>query len=510
MARAVAWLRGDLRLLDNPVLARAAKAPDCVPVFCFDPRAMGLNSDLHPAWARCPVRKMGPRRARFLLETARSLQRSLRDRGSDLIVLHGRPEELLPALVGKGGSLICAEEVGTEEAAVAAAVKSAVEKEGGEFVQLWGSQTLFEPTELPFPAARLPEPFTAFRNAVESKKAPVRVPKPLPAPKFPRREVQESFDLADIDEALKRFGIEPAPPADKGTRFEGGEKAALSRLEAFAENGLATYKQTRDGFIGEYYSSKLSPWLAVGAISPRTIYHRVCEYEEKHGETVDTYWLGFELKWRDFFRFFALKHGKELFRVAGPARQNWAWEQDAGKFQAWCEGRTGVPFVDANMRELAQTGFMSNRGRQNVASFLTQDLGLDWRWGAMWFEHALLDHDVASNYGNWASAAGVAMRGQRVNKFNMAKQASQYDKDAQFIKTWVPEVAHLSPGEAMAPWKTAVKGYPRPLTTPQYTPEAKRQDDARVTTSAATVTSSGYPMAKKRWHQGRKGGFYAS
>jgi deoxyribodipyrimidine photolyase len=128
----------------------------------------------------------------------------------------------------------------------------------------------------------------------------------------------------------------------------------------------------------------------------------------------------------------------------------------------------------------------------------------------MWFEHALLDHDVGSNYGNWASAAGVAMRGQRVNKFNMAKQASQYDKDAKFIKTWVPEVEHLSPGEAMAPWKTAVKGYPQPLTMPQYSVEAKRQDDARVKTSAAAVTSSGYPMAKKRWHQGRKTGFYAS
>jgi deoxyribodipyrimidine photo-lyase len=506
--RAVAWLRGDLRLLDNPVLVRAAQARECVPVLCFDPRAMGMNSDLHPAWARCQVRKMGPRRARFLLETARSLQRSLRERGSDLVVLHGKPEELLPPLVGKGGLLICAEEVGTEEAAVAAAVKSAVERSGGEFHQLWGAQTLFEPAELPFPVNRLPEPFTAFRNAVESKKAPVRVPKPLPAPRLPKLEVRESFDLDNIDNALTRLGIEPVPAVDKGTRFEGGEKAALSRLEAFVENGLATYKQTRDGFIGEYYSSKQSPWLAVGAISPRTIYHRVCEYEEKYGETVDTYWLGFELKWRDFFRFFAVKHGAALFRVAGPARQNWAWEQDTEKFQAWCEGRTGIPFVDANMRELAQTGFMSNRGRQNVASFLTQDLGIDWRWGAMWFEHALLDHDVASNYGNWASAAGVAMRGQRVNKFNMAKQASQYDKDAQFIKTWVAEVAHLSPSEAMAPWKTAVKSYPRPLTMPQYNEQAKRQDDERAKT--ATVTSSGYPMAKKRWHQGKKTGFYAS
>ena len=190
--RSVAWLRGDLRLVDNPVLARAAQAKECVPVLCFDPRVMGLNSKLHPAWARCPVPKMGARRARFLLETARSLQLSLRERGSDLVVLHGKPEEVLPALVGKGGSLICADEVGTEEAGVAAAVKSAVERAGGKFEQLWGSQTLFEPADLPFPVHKLPEPFTGFRNAVENKRAPVRVPKPVPA-------------------LVERFDIEPFP-----------------------------------------------------------------------------------------------------------------------------------------------------------------------------------------------------------------------------------------------------------------------------------------------------------
>merc|ERR1719379_962087 len=265
-----------------------------------------------------------------------------------------------------------------------------------------------------------------------------------------------------VDRILEeKFGMESSPRSEKGTRFEGGEEAALARLEAFVEKGLATYKKTRNGLVGDYFSSKLSPWLAVGALSPRTVYDRVAQYEKVHGESVDTYWLGFELKWRDFFRFFAEKHGAALFRVAGPARQNWAWEQDAEKFQAWCEGRTGVPFVDANMRELAATGFMSNRGRQNVASFLTQDLGVDWRWGAIWFEHNLLDHDVASNYGNWAAAAGVANKGQRINKFNMAKQAEQYDKDAVFIKTWVPEVSHLPAPLAMAPGKSSEVDYPR-------------------------------------------------
>jgi deoxyribodipyrimidine photo-lyase len=148
------------------------------------------------------------------------------------------------------------------------------------------------------------------------------------------------------------------------------------------------------------------------------------------------------------------------------------------------------------MRELAATGFMSNRGRQNVASFLTQDLGVDWRWGAIWFEHNLLDHDVASNYGNWAAAAGVANKGQRINKFNMAKQAEQYDKDAVFIKTWVPEVAHLPPQLARAPWQASEGDevdYPPPLVVPQYTADARGKDAAR--------------KKPKRWHKGKKKAF---
>lgn len=264
--------------------------------------------------------------------------------------------------------------------------------------------------------------------------------------------------------------------------------------------------------MGEYFSSKLSPWLAVGSISPRTVYHRVAKYEDEHGETVDTYWLGFELKWRDFFRFFAVKHGASMYRLGGPCQRHVPWKRDSSSFQRWCQGQTGVPFVDANMRELARTGFMSNRGRQCVASYLTQDLQLDWRWGAIWFEHCLLDHDAASNYGNWACAAGVGMKGQRINRFNMAKQAQQYDKDAAYIKSWVPEVAQLPASVAISPWtaKNPPHNYPSPLTQPQYSNEARQFEERRRKQDDTIVTKSGYTMEKKRWHHGRKGAFKAS
>jgi len=247
----------------------------------------------------------------------------------------------------------------------------------------------------------------------------------------------------------------------------------------------------------------------------------VAEYEDEHGETLDTYWLTFELKWRDFFRFFGIKHGKRIFLREGPTTRHIQWVRDAGLFDRWCNGATGVPFVDANMRELKLTGFMSNRGRQCVASFLTQDLKLDWRLGAQWFEHALLDHDVCSNYGNWVCSAGIGIRGQRVNKFNMAKQAQQYDPNAEFIKLWVPEVSRLPAPLAVAPWEASEESlaragcrlpgdYPEPAVRPGYSAEARRRNEQQSRAEGAEVTAAGYPIAKRRWHHGRTGAFLAS
>lgn len=529
MTRSIAWLRNDLRLIDNPVLHLAAKARSCVPVVCLDPKSFGPNTAIHPGWCALQTPKLGYLRGRFLLESVSALQRDLRAIGSDLLVLVGSPETLLPPLVASD-ELIYSTEVGTEESSASDSVKRDVNSQGGTVTELWGSQTLYDSTQLPFVAAKLPEPFTAFRNVVENPESAALVPEPLPVPNLPPFLCESlGLELTDIDSALQQLGVEvginrkvldlnatpsAASSAQSTTAFTGGEQAAKQRLEAFVHHGLGTYKQTRDSLMGEYFSSKMSPWLAVGCISPRSVYHRVVQYEEEHGETIDTYWLGFELKWRDFFRFFAVKYGASLYHIAGPAKpkKKVPWERDKLKFQRWCDGQTGIPFVDANMRELSATGYMSNRGRQCVASFLTQDLRLDWRWGAIWFEHCLLDHDVASNYGNWACAAGVGMKGQRVNKFNMAKQAQQYDKDAVYIKTWIPEVADLPAELALSPW-TAPElppNYPSPLVEPTYAPEAYQNPPSSLQKDKAVALKSGTLMEKKRMHYGRKAAFNAS
>jgi deoxyribodipyrimidine photo-lyase len=206
----------------------------------------------------------------------------------------------------------------------------------------------------------------------------------------------------------------------------------------FESQSLSRYKETRNELIGADYSSKFSPWLAQGCISARFIYTQVKLYEERYGANDSTYWLIFELIWRDFFRFMMKKHGARLFGFKGFNGQlPPGSSKEQSLLKSWINGKTCDAFVDANMRELKHTGFMSNRGRQNVASYLIDQLKQDWRLGAAYFEEQLIDYDVSSNWGNWAYLAGVGNdpRGKRV--FNTEKQANDYDTDGAYRKLWL-------------------------------------------------------------------------
>ena len=188
--------------------------------------------------------------------------------------------------------------------------------------------------------------------------------------------------------------------------------------------------------IGTDYSSKLSPWLANGCISAKTIYWKVKEYEAEFGANESTYWLIFELVWRDYFKYISLKHGNSFFKIDGILQKKYAWKSNELQVQKWIDGRTEEPFVNANMIELKETGFMSNRGRQNVASFFAKELLLDWRIGAAYFESMLIDYDVHSNYGNWSYISGVG-NDPRDRKFNVKKQAKNYDPDNRYQDNWL-------------------------------------------------------------------------
>ncbi|MDJ0520819.1 MAG: DASH family cryptochrome [Planctomycetota bacterium] len=439
----IVWYRNDLRVDDHEPLRAALSQGTAVPVYCFDPRQFAETPE--------GFAKTGPFRTRFLRESVADLRESLRALGGDLVIRHGRPEDVLPALAAEldAAAVHLHAEVTSEETDVERAVTDALTPLGVTVRAFWGA-TLHHPDDLPFAIADLPEVFTRFRGKVE-KRSSVRPPLDAPAtlPSLPQ------IDMGSLPSPAE-LGAEEREPDPRGVLpFRGGESEARARLEAYLwqDDLLRVYKETRNGMLGADYSSKLSPWLALGCVSPRRVHDEVSRYERERVRNDSTYWLIFELRWRDYFRFICAKHGTRVFQRGGLRRLDLPWRDDPELFERWRMGTTGYPLVDANMRELAATGFMSNRGRQNVASFLTKNLGLDWRLGASWFESKLVDYDVCSNWGNWNYVAGVGNDARGFRWFHILKQAERYDPDGSYVRHWLPELAGLRGASVHAPWE---------------------------------------------------------
>ncbi len=463
--RILIWFRNDLRLHDHEPLTRALRSGgQIVPLYCIDPRQFGTTSFGFP--------KTGALRTRFLLEALADLRASLRSLGSDLMLRRGNPEIIIPHLVQELDiqAVYFHQEATAEERAVEERVLQALEPLGISMKFFWGS-TLYHPDDLPFEIGHLPEVFTQFRKAVE-KKSSVNPAFPTPNSLRPLPDVE----VGDIP-SVRDLGLEPTESDDRAVlHFTGGEAAGKGRLTEYfwQHDCLRRYKHTRNGMLGADYSSKFSPWLALGCLSPRYVFEAVQDYEDQRVANQSTYWLVFELLWRDYFRFVAAKHGDRLFYPSGLRRLSIPWKQDWERFEQWRLGETGVPLVDANMRELLLTGFMSNRGRQNVASFLTKNLGIDWRMGAEWFESQLIDYDVCSNYGNWNYTAGVGNDSRGFRYFNIPKQSRDYDSAGEYVKHWLPELQQVPASKVHEPWKLSAEeqkrcgvqigvDYPRPV-----------------------------------------------
>ncbi len=218
------------------------------------------------------------------------------------------------------------------------------------------------------------------------------------------------------------------------------EAAALERLMQFIwqQQAVLHYKHSRDALDGEWNSSLWSFYLANGCLSPCYAWQQVLDFEQQQMANESTYWLRFELLWREYFRWQMRQHGNLWFsKNALHAPQDFSEPLKDHRFELWCKGQTGLPFVDANIRMLLHTGWMSNRGRQNVASYLIFELEQDWRLGAAFFEQHLLDYDCASNWCNWAYIAGVGNSSAR--QFNQLKQALTHDPEGDFVRRWLPE-----------------------------------------------------------------------
>jgi deoxyribodipyrimidine photo-lyase len=437
MSTVLFWFRRDLRLHDQPALQAAlhSGATHLLPVVCQPP------VDEFTPWG---FARVGSHRQAFVAAALRDLHARMAALGNPLHVCSAAPATALPLLARAVGAttVVCEDIAAPYEQTEVAALRAA----GLQVHTVWQS-SLLQPADMPWPVDDLPAVFTPFRQAVE--RAHIKPPAPLLAPASllpPPRVPSDVWQAVGAELAGARPGV-PAPGKPGGhdprssfpygtPAFDGGETAALAHLAQYLARKLPhTYKATRNGLAGLDYSSKFSPWLATGALSPRQVYAELKIFECDHGASDGSYWLWFELLWRDYFRLLHLQYGEELYRARGLSALPLARHNVQG-FERWCQGRTGEPLVDAAMRELATTGYLGNRLRQVVASFLIYDLHGDWRAGAAWFESQLVDYDVYSNQGNWLYIAGRGTDPRGGRRFNPAKQAQDHDADGSYRRMW--------------------------------------------------------------------------
>lgn len=491
METAVVWFRRDLRVHDNETLRSASTADRVVPVYVFQPTAYNIHE--YGGTGGFRYQKTGPHRTRFRQEAVEGLRSRLRELGSELIVRRGDPAETLRRLVTKvdANRVHLSTYPTPEERRRENQVKDAIREAGAEPRRAW-THTLHHISDLPDDYRTISDTFTPFKQTVESN---CRVREPLAVPSLPplpdtqvnsgsipsaelMRESSESPEIPDDSHAVPR-GIDDNgdTPGGKSTvEFGGGEQRGRERVREYIwkRDCLRRYRDTRNGMLGADFSSKFSPWLNQGCLSPRYVHQEVAQYENDRVSNESTEWLIVELRWRDFFQFQVAKHGESYFEREGiRARNDIEWREAPGELKRWARGDTGIPFIDANMRELNQTGYMSNRGRQNVASFLTNNLQIDWRKGAAYFETQLIDYDPCSNYGNWAYVAGVG-NDSRTRGFDIMRQATEYDPNAEYIRQWLPELESVPPEYAHSPWEMSSReqaqhqthlgiDYPRPM-----------------------------------------------
>lgn len=466
--RAIVWFRNDLRLHDNEAICEALQsANEIIPVYIFDQRVfMGTT--------KYGFKKTDKYRAKFIIDSVIDLKGRLKALGSDLYIRIGNAEDELfkLALEFKSNWIFCNRERTQEEVLVQDSLERKLWSIGQE-IRYTRGKMLFYTSDLPFPVTHTPDIFTQFRKEVE-KFIPIREPLACPTSTFSPLSTEIEYGSVPT---LQDLGHEKFDNNAGGFNWIGGETEALSQLKYYLwESDLvADYKETRNGLLGRDFSSKFSPWLAQGCLSPKKIYSELKKYEEERTSNKSTYWLFFELMWRDFFRLIGKKHGNAIFQKIGTKQEtNTDWKDDMDIFQKWANGETGIPFIDASMKELNATGYMSNRARQNVASFLVNELGVNWVIGAEYFESLLIDYDPCSNYGNWNYIAGVGSDPKEDRWFNILTQAKKYDSDAAHTKYWLPQLKDLPVDLAHTPYKldceellkygiTLDKDYPRPI-----------------------------------------------
>ena len=418
------WFRNNLRIEDNISLTKAINNSDNIFGFInIDPKNFLLT--------KYGFKKTEKYRAKFLLETISDLKSQLDTLNISLIITHKDFDKSIKEIINNYEitNIYTQTEWTRDELKEESFIPDEINliKDFDQF--------LFSPNDVKGLYDNIPRGFSNFRKKCE-KYLSVNDILSIPNSLNPDNKILGDYPIPTLsDLGFDDFDVHK----DSVFRFKGGETNAKDRIKNyfFDTRNVSRYKLTRNGLIGEDYSSKFSPWLANGSVSVKYIFKLLKEYETKVEKNDSTYWLYFELIWRDFFKYVSMQHKDKFFNKDGIYGEDKEWSDDKDVLLKWINGKTDELFINANMIELSNTGFMSNRGRQNVANYLTKELKIDWRIGAEYFESMLIDYDVHSNYGNWLYNAGIGNDSMPFRKFNPKLQSERYDPDKSYEKTWL-------------------------------------------------------------------------
>ena len=433
----VVWFRRDLRVADHPALARPAGDGLVVPLFVLDPGILGRRHHAAPA------------RLRFLRAGLEALDGELRRRGAGLVVRHGRPEEVVPAVAAEAGARVVrwTREVSPLGRARDERVRRALEAQRIEACPMPGD-LLVEPEDMPGSSGEGYLVFTPFHRAWSG----TRLPPHLPAPERLRGPSLGSEGLGRLPSG------DPPLPA--------GPAAARARLVEFVRDGGAAGYAGRRNDLAADGTSRLSAYLRLGMCTAAQI-GRALGPPSSRGAGREAFWR--QVCWREFYHHHLARHPEVARTALRPELRGVAWDDDPGDLAAWAAGETGFPVVDAAMRQLAETGWMHNRARLIVASFLVKDLLVDWRRGETVFMRALVDGDPASNNGGWQWTAGTGTDAAPYFRvMNPASQGERHDPGGEYVRRWLPELRDVPAQRIHRPW--------------ELTPEEQRAAGCRIGT----------------------------
>lgn len=406
------WFRNDLRLRNNEALNRAVAQKQPI-LFVY------LLDDAQDVDTGLGFSRMSPHRRTYLENTLFELKKSLAEFGHQLHIHYGNPLHVFQELIRfhKPAGVFAQAEYAPEEKLLEAQVAAMVP------LHLTFGSTLFTPESVPFPVEKSPFYYTAFLNKVSV----------LPLETTAQGAFVEAKAYDAFNSTLVTYQLQSKP-----FHLPAGEEVARQKvLDYLSSSAIDEYVTSRELFMGDHYSTFWSPYLALGVINVREVMALI-KQNTQHRESAQSsvQKLMEQLIWREYYRFLMLRYGSRLFWRHGLRNKNRERHDDRDAFEQWRLGKTGSPLIDAFMKELLHTGFLSNRGRMLASYYLAKVMQVNWLWGAQWFESALIDYDVCNNYGNWAYQAGTGTDSRVNRRFNIEKQISKFDPQHEYINKW--------------------------------------------------------------------------